>query len=263
MVKRLIKVLVSTGYLLVRALYFHLRGKKRSRQPGCIVLYYHKILSRERAAFAAQMDMLARWTTPIRLDRAGELNGSTRCSAVTFDDAFQNVVDNALPELEKRKIPATIFVPSGFLGKQAGWMDRAGETNRVMSAEVMRSLPPDLITIGSHTVTHPKLPRLSSAEARAELAGSRDQLEQALGRPVTLLAFPYGRYSREIVQLCREAGYTRVFTGESAPAFRTPGEFVAGRVAVTPGDWPWEFKLKLRGAYAWVPAAMRWKRRSR
>jgi peptidoglycan/xylan/chitin deacetylase (PgdA/CDA1 family) len=263
MVKRSIKLLVSIGYLLVLTLYLRLRGKKGNRPAGCVVLYYHKILAHERAAFARQMDMLIRWATPVRLEQPGNLDDSARWVAVSFDDAFQNVVANALPELEKRNIPATIFVPSGFLGKQAGWMDRAGETTRIMSAEVLRSLRPELVTIGSHTITHPKLPRLSPGEVRAELAGSRDRLERILGRPVTLLAFPYGRYNGEIVRLSRETGYTRVFTGESVPAFRTPGEFVSGRVATSPGDWPWEFKLKLLGAYAWLPAAMSWKRRSR
>jgi len=155
MVKRLIKLLVSSAYLYLRTAYFALRGRRESRPPGCIVLYYHKIHAHERAAFAEQMDMLGRLTTPVRLDQPGALHGPTRWSAVTFDDAFQNVVDNALPELEERKIPATIFVPSGFLGKQAGWMDRAGVSNRVMTADVMRSLSPELATIGSHTVTHP------------------------------------------------------------------------------------------------------------
>jgi hypothetical protein len=32
---------------------------------------------------------------------------------------------------------------------------------------------------------------------------------------------------------------------------------VAGRVAVSPGDWKLEFRLKLRGAYAWLPVAIK------
>jgi peptidoglycan/xylan/chitin deacetylase (PgdA/CDA1 family) len=204
------------------------------------------------------MDVLLRWTKPFPVDRPQEMHGSGRWSAVTFDDAFQSVVENALPELEKRGIPAMIFVPSGFLGKQAGWMERAGESTRIISEDTLRSLPGRLITIGSHTRTHPRLPELTPAEARAELVGSRTRLEEILGRPVSCLAFPFGRYNRETLELCREAGYERVFTSAARRAFLTPGEFVTGRVGVTPKDWRWEFQLKLLGAYEWVPAVAGW-----
>jgi hypothetical protein len=44
-------------------------------------------------------------------------------------------------------------------------------------------------------------------------------------------------------------------------AFLEPKEFVTGRVGVSPTDWPMEFRLKLAGAYRWLPYAFAWKRR--
>lgn len=259
MPKRIVKFLVSLGYFVVRSLYRRLRRiPPDGRRPGCIILYYHQVLPHERDGFSRELQWLRQWSRPIRLDRPEDAGGTGRTAALTFDDGFQNVVDNALPALEEQGIPATVFVPSGYLGKTADWLGKSSE--KVMSAETLKSLPPELVTIGSHTVSHSPLARLEPEQARRELADSKAALEEILGRPVTLLSFPYERYNREILELCRDAGYERVFTCESYPALRTPEEYVSGRVATTPTDWAWEFKLKLLGAYEWVPLAMRWRR---
>ncbi len=49
-----------------------------------------------------------------------------------------------------------------------------------------------LATIGAHTITHPRLARLSEAEMRTEIGASRSALEDRLARPVIHLAYPVG-----------------------------------------------------------------------
>ncbi len=49
-----------------------------------------------------------------------------------------------------------------------------------------------LATIGAHTLTHPRLAPLPEDAALAEMSGSRERLEQGLGRPCRHFAFPYG-----------------------------------------------------------------------
>jgi peptidoglycan/xylan/chitin deacetylase (PgdA/CDA1 family) len=49
-----------------------------------------------------------------------------------------------------------------------------------------------LVTIGAHTVTHCNLAKQSEENALHELSTSRRRLEEALGRPVLHLAYPYG-----------------------------------------------------------------------
>ncbi len=56
----------------------------------------------------------------------------------------------------------------------------------------LRSLDPQLVTIGSHTLTHPILPSLDAGEAEEEIAQSRRLLERKLGREVQLFAYPNG-----------------------------------------------------------------------
>jgi hypothetical protein len=46
-----------------------------------------------------------------------------------------------------------------------------------------------------------------------------------------------------------------------ADFYRCPGEFVLGRISVEPTDWALEFRLKLLGAYRWLPQAIALKRK--
>jgi peptidoglycan/xylan/chitin deacetylase (PgdA/CDA1 family) len=100
---------------------------------------------------------------------------------------------------------------------------------------------------------------LSEQDALRELRESREKLQAITGHEVGSFCFPYGAYSEELIPLCREAGYQRVFT--CMPALADPSQFVLGRVRVDPTDLPLEFHLKLMGAYRWLPMAIGWKRR--
>jgi peptidoglycan/xylan/chitin deacetylase (PgdA/CDA1 family) len=204
------------------------------------------------------MDALVRWARPISAGRIAPLSIGQRYVAVTFDDAFESVLQNALPELEKRTIPATIFVIAGLLGQTPGW---EGYPGRTMTLEELRKLPADLVTIGSHTMTHRSLLTLCEQEAMAELFESRVKLEELLRRKIRLFSFPFGAFQEEMVEWCRKAGYDRVFTTMPNAALTNPAEFVSGRVLVEPTDWPLEFYLKLLGSYRWLPWAYSAKQR--
>lgn len=256
---RLPKLLISLAIYGFDSVWGVVRLVARiKRPPGCVILYYHAVRPTERERFARQMEMLARLTKPVRLDAKLPLDAGFRYSAVTFDDGFLNVVQNALPELQKRNIPATIFVTSEGLGTVATYWPPSAHyerSQRVLTAEELRGLPEDLISIGSHTATHPYLPSLAQADALRELHDSRVKLEQVLSRKVTLFSFPFGAFNNRLIQWSREAGYDRVFTSLPTIAFTAAGEFASGRVPVEPSDHPLEFRLKLLGAYRWLPYA--------
>jgi hypothetical protein len=81
-------------------------------------------------------------------------------------------------------------------------------------------------------------------------------LEKILNREVELLAFPYGKYNQKVLQLSRWAGYKRVFS--SLPIFNSYrlDKFITGRIDIFHNDWLIEFRLKLIGAYQWLPIAV-------
>ncbi len=259
MAKRIIKLL---GSLCVRlwdmtaVAAAKMIGKSR---PGhCVVLYYHDVPARERERFARQMNVLSRTAKVIPADFTGELESNKNFAAVTFDDGFVSVLENALPELQRHKMPATIFVPSGYLGQQPGWMNN-GKKEWVMTPEQLRAARQGGLAIGSHTVKHPRLDRLAPEQAGCEMAISKSELERILNEPVELLSFPHGAYNADILAQAQKIGYQRVFGIEPKWIEGAMSGFLMDRVAVNPGDWSLEFRLKIKGAYRWETVAARWK----
>lgn len=122
----------------------HLAHKVRRLTAGLlggaepVILMYHRVadapidpwgLAVSPRNFAAQMRELKRLREPVPLDELVEqaLDGKPQKNsiAITFDDAYRDVLLNAKPILAELGIPATVFVVTGKLGCERGfWWDR-------------------------------------------------------------------------------------------------------------------------------------------
>ncbi len=262
--KRNLKLAISLLVYLADCLRMFLqRVSGRKCDSSFVVLYYHSVPPQHRALFASQMDTLLRCAIPIGAEAEPGMSDGRRYVAVTFDDAFESLMDNALPELNSRNIPCTIFAVSETLGKAANWED-IGETHgneKIMTLDQVRKMSSALVSIGAHTLTHPVLTTLDEQTAKKEIFESRLRLQELLGRPIPLFSFPYGAFNDRLICLCREAGYERVFTTIPTPV--RGHEFVVGRTPVGPTDSLMEFRLKLFGAYRWVGFASSLKARAK
>lgn len=158
--------------------------------------------------------------------------GDSRLLHVTFDDAFASV-QNALPTLRRLRIPATIFVctdlAAGGAPLAVSELDRVSQRDelRTLDWDELRALGADeLIEIGSHTKTHAHLPQLSDSELEEELVGSKQAIEDHLGRPARYLAYPFGEEGARVRRAAESAGYEAAFAapGSSlrADPFRLP-----------------------------------------
>lgn len=65
-----------------------------------------------------------------------------------------------------------------------------------------------LISIGSHSVSHPNLTTCSDDELLFEVIESRRTVERELERDCTFFCYPGGRYSRRVKQYVKRAGYS-------------------------------------------------------
>jgi peptidoglycan/xylan/chitin deacetylase (PgdA/CDA1 family) len=194
------------------------------------------------------------------------LPGDKQNVAITFDDAYVSVAENALPELAARNFHSTVFVPVGALGSPPSWPVENGSLDAdetVMSAEQLATLPSPLVALGSHTSTHPRLSRIDPLDARKEIEGSRAELQILTAQDIRMLAFPYGDHDPSIIELCKFAGYDNVFSITPEPVDTTHSDFVRGRVKVDPFDGSLEFFLKYHGAYAWASHVSLLKRKLR
>ena len=227
----------------------------RSPVPRLVILYYHGVENNYRFEFGRQMDMLARSANVVPADFQGTLSSKKINVAITFDDAFQSLVFNALPELASRCFHSTVFVPVGLIGRTPNWFTDVGFMNLqevVMTADQIKTLSPTLVSIGSHGVQHLHLSRIDRNQAKDEIEKSRDELKDLIGRDVELFAFPYGDYDGQVTEICKSAGYKYAYstTGESVDVLKS--DYVRARVKVDPSDSQMEFFLKIHGSYDWL-----------
>lgn len=132
---------------------------------------------------------------------------------VTFDDAFQDFVDVALPALRARDLPAALFVTTGALAPDNRSLLPPA---RMMSLESVIAASREGVEIGAHSHTHPQLDTLRPATMDGELRRSKAILEDALGQEVTLLAYPHGYSDARVRSSARLAGYLGAFAVRNA-----------------------------------------------
>ncbi len=264
MAKRVIAVFMALAYWGVRSVCRAVSQLVNRSGPErrLVVLTYHSVAAGDSARFEQQMRRLREQAVPVFADAPMGSTGR-QTVAVTFDDALQCVFDVALPILARLEVPATIFVPTGFLGTRAGWV-RAEDSDKfggaVVSSATLARVDERWIRIASHTVSHVRLATLRGQQLDEELMASRLTLEGLTGSPVRILSLPYGSFDAGVVAAAHRTGYKRVFANVPLLGRASEGSLLAGRIDVSPRDWPIEFRLKSRGAYEWLALAIPVKR---
>lgn len=219
--------------------------------------------------FAAQMALLARlnWTV-LNLDQAlaclrGDVPTPRRALVLTFDDAYENFADYALPVLQRHGFPATVYAISGWLGRRADWFakDPGRPIPRLMSGARLRELRAADITIGSHSANHVKLGETDPRTRRAELRDSKAALEDLLGEPVRHLGYPFGSFDLDTVRAAAETGYASATTCLRGAACPTDHPLALPRKAISFGDDLIGFWWKLAIKNAPKPALTAWRQR--
>lgn len=122
----------------------------------------------------------------------------------------------------------------------------------MLTSEQLRTLARGGIEIGAHTVHHPILAVLEEEAARTEIAEGRKALEDRLGRPVTLFAYPNGRpgqdYTPAHVKMLREMDFQAAFTTHWAVNEKDSDPLQLARINVWDRT-PARFALRLAHAF--------------
>lgn len=162
---------------------------------------------------------------------AGEKHG--KVFGITFDDGYQNVLDHAVPILEDCGFYATNYFVVRQLGGSNLWDRTEGvPAAALMDAAGLRAWADAGHEVGSHTLNHPVLPRLSPQLAINEIRDSRDALEQISGTPVTAFCYPYGKYTPALAKQVQAAGYLSATTTARGLARVPDDAYALPRVAV-------------------------------
>ena len=120
---RIFKVLVSLVLYTIDlcsrivASFFHMQCSETF-----VILTYHNVRHEKRSVFEEQMRTLIKIGRPVMLGTTVGVSNKYHRIAVTFDDGYQSVFENAIPIMRQRLISATIFVTTGCLGQKPTWV---------------------------------------------------------------------------------------------------------------------------------------------
>jgi poly-beta-1,6-N-acetyl-D-glucosamine N-deacetylase len=212
----------------------------RAQASRIPVIMYHDIIAKRtrksvwfdctKAQFADQLDYLQQQGAhPISLLQLHKhlVRGDAlpeNAVVLTFDDNYQGFYDNAYPLLKARSYPAAMFVHTNYVG------DTTSDHPK-MTWETLQELDKEgLVTIASHTMSHPQDMRKLTPDAQEqELAGAKQALEAKLGHTVPYLAYPDGFQDAATRDIARKVGYTMAFTVDNGPVEESPDVLALNR----------------------------------
>ena len=162
-----------------------------------------------------------------------------RAVAITIDDAYLSVYEEAFPRLLARGFTATMFVATRPVDRNL---------RGYMSWDQLREWQSAGFGIGSQTQTHPHMHRISREASREELSVSNERFLAEIGLRPTLFAYPYGEYNLEVIELVKEAGFEAAFGQNSGVAHGYDGYFELPRFAMNEQYGPRErLELAING----------------
>ncbi len=205
------------------------------------------------SSFAWQMQMLRLMgykglsMTELEPYLKGEKQG--KVVGITFDDGYQNNLQHALPQLLKNCFTATCYGVSSMIGGSNSWDHGKVAEKPLMTLDDWRAWRDAGMDIGSHTRTHAKLTELPAEEARAQITGSKQELEQTVGCVVRHFCYPYGWYSPDHQQMAREAGYFTATTTHRGRVQAGDDLYTLRRIMVARATNPLQFFMKIATRY--------------
>lgn len=190
--------------------------ESRAAESGVVLMYHHvdgstpAATSVSPAVFREQIEFLEREDVHVMplLDLLDALAAGRavpdRSVAISFDDGYRSVLTEALPLLEARGWPFTVFVNTEAI--DAGY-------GGYLSWDELRLLGEKGATIGNHSVTHTHLVRRAPDETdrdwrrriTGEIAQANERLQTEVGAYlVPVFAYPYGEYTVDIKSIVRQ-----------------------------------------------------------
>jgi peptidoglycan/xylan/chitin deacetylase (PgdA/CDA1 family) len=150
---------------------------------------------------------------------------------ITFDDGYADFAESALPALLARSLPSSVFLTSGWL--EGRGQREPGPSDPMLSWSQLPELLECGVELGAHSHSHPQMDTLTAPALRDELVRPREQLEDALGRPVDLFAYPHGYNGPRVRRAARRSGYRAAAAVRNALHRTDEDPFAVSRLTVT------------------------------
>jgi peptidoglycan/xylan/chitin deacetylase (PgdA/CDA1 family) len=142
---------------------------------------------------------------------------------LTFDDGYADFATTVVPTLAEHGFTGTVFVVAGHVGGNSSW--DPGTPRDVMTPAQIREVAAAGMEIGSHSLTHPRIPTVADNRLADEFATSKAVLEDLTGEAVSGFCYPYGQHGAREVDVVAETGFEyacALWHSEHAGTFALP-----------------------------------------
>ena len=119
---------------------------------------------------------------------------------ITFDDAFEDFADVAVPILRRYGFSAVVFVPTARIGEGEVWKGASQPARPLMDWATIRHLAREGFEFGGHSRTHPDLTLLDPQALEREVADCARELKAQIGATVQAFAAPYGHVNARVIE---------------------------------------------------------------
>lgn len=204
--------------------------------PHRVVLMYHSVECEYSGypsavgidSFDRHLDFLLRHFSIVSLESLLSDPSMQNLVALTFDDAYEDFYHHVFPRLVKWHIPATVFVPTGYIESDRRLLQESyhGITKPHLTWNQMKYMySTGLVAFESHSHSHSAANECIDA-FRDDLRLSIHLLEKHIGRRPCYLAYPFGVCNEVTHRIAIDCGFERVFTTRSESV---QGEIAEGR----------------------------------
>ncbi len=175
------------------------------------VLDDHKPYSITRSSFIRLLDYIERNGIETKDFSSWTAQSSSIFSKqimLTIDDCYRHLLDFAIPELQRRKMRAILYMPTAHMGGNNSWDVEQGKSSvEIMNESELKDVAAAGFEIGVHAHNHVPLDELSTEEIHKELHTSKDILEKLLGTSVKTMAYPFGRVPENYGSILKANGF--------------------------------------------------------
>lgn len=172
---------------------------------------------------------------------------------LTFDDGYIDNYTYAFPILKEFGFKAIIYLVSDRTYNK--WdVDLTDEkTFLMMNLPMLEEMRDSgLIEFGGHTLTHPKLSKLSDSQMKDEIFKDKSHTENKLNIKLNSFAYPYGDLDNRAKKLVSDAGYPFGVATDSGPYCLSDDLFEIRRIGIFPTITNFGYKRKINGNYNFI-----------
>ncbi|GHF99683.1 polysaccharide deacetylase family protein [Thalassotalea marina] len=164
--------------------------------------------------------------------------------AITFDDAYLNILTNAKPILDKHQFPFTIFINPGIIKKGS---------KSYLNWQQLKAMSDDGVLLANHGFEHDSLARVPQSQTLEQWLGlqatlvekSEAIIKEETGQSWRYFAYPYGEYTPEIQAWLKELNYVGFSQQSGAVGSHTDLTIIPRFPASMPYDKIASLKYKL------------------